>query len=158
MSAYIAVLEYMEGPVDPQAIQTTWGYELLLLGWAGPAIVSSPSYGDPLPAILQPVIPYLGLSWLTSFAWYANPLWGWNTVLMLINRTPSLRLGLVSTALGALALQPFFIDFDDIQTASVPQTGAYLWAGAVSLPLIAALVCLRRSQHPRAAPTTVPDH
>jgi hypothetical protein len=102
--------------IPPDEIRTSdWapvahlqGWDLLLCGWIGPVD--------------------------GSLAWYANPCWLWNTILMMRGRPPNPFAAVGGLVLAATALLPFHSGILDDHGANgpfCPLAGAYLWASAL---------------------------
>ncbi len=78
---------------------------------------------------------------LAAWGWYAHPFWAWCTARMLRGRRPRPLPALFAAALVLVALQPHHSAMDEHGWGSetVPLIGAFVWAGAMSLPLIGLL-------------------
>ena len=99
------------------ALQDVYGWELLLLGWAGPLQYAEQNY-----------------------AWFANPLWLWCVWSMWGGRAPNPGVAIVGAFLALTGLTPTHIEFGDdhgVNGQSHPGVGAYVWIAAFA-PIVAA--------------------
>jgi hypothetical protein len=88
------------------------------------------------------MLPYFGLhDWsFANVAWYANPLWLWNCLRLIVGNPVRVTPAIGSAVVSLGALQSFHMNvWDDhgIATMSSPGPAAYIWAATMSVPLAA---------------------
>ncbi len=126
------------------------GWQVLAGGWSGPMMLYG-LFGDipdrAYPAACAALLPPLDLGadradTSAMLSWYANPLWLFATWRMVRGRRPGLIIAVIAALLGILALQPHTEGFDHgPESENTPAIGAYVWAIAMTLPLLSAVAC-----------------
>jgi hypothetical protein len=119
------------GTSDWATVAYMRGWELLFFGWFGSL------YGE--------------------FAWFANPCWLWNTVLMMQGRRPNPYVAAIGLVLAATALHSFHYDavLDDHGANGPfhPHAGAYVWAASLVPALLVAATSIILGARPAKRPS-----
>jgi hypothetical protein len=136
MPASMSVAPDWRGVDRPERIP---GVILLVFGPLAP--LASDAAGRDLPGYEHWPRWAIGGHPLAAWGWYAHPFWAWGIARMLRGRGPRLLPALLCAALALLALQPYHSAMDEHgrESETVPLAGAFVWAAAMSGPLLALL-------------------
>ena len=165
LPAFWGVHEYFpDMPLEGQAVSSSPGWSLLLLGWAAPFYLLLGGAPVPIGGIIPPssglMFPatQFGAS-LALFAWYANPLWIWTIRGLVVGERPYRAIPIASVVLALSALQPTYLGAFDphgVDSAIMPALGAYVWVVAICVPGLAAIFRVDRTASPLAGSESQP--
>ena len=149
LPAYFTVLEYSPS-WESEHGDTSYGFLCLIAGWLAPGSIRAPENASIPPGFFTLVPPTAAGAFIVGFAWFANILWAWNIIRLLGGRRVHLLAAVPAAVLALASLEPVYIQLGDdqgVNSASVPLVGIYIWALAMCVPLLAAVV-MRRPKLP----------